>query len=61
MDEPFVRAGFVVPLGLATGQFRLKPLGPQHNDPDYEAWSSSRIRASSSDSRSSRAGAGSLM
>lgn len=41
MDEPFVPAGFVVPLGLATGQFRLKPLGPQHNDPDYEAWSSS--------------------
>ena len=25
----------------ATEQFRLEPLGPQHNDSDYEAWSSS--------------------
>jgi hypothetical protein len=24
-----------------TDDFRLEPLGPQHNDPDYEAWSSS--------------------
>jgi hypothetical protein len=38
---PFVPSGFVVPLALATDQFRLEPLGPQHNDPDYEAWSSS--------------------
>jgi RimJ/RimL family protein N-acetyltransferase len=47
MQEPFVPAGFVVPLALATEQFRLEPLGPQHNDSDYEAWSSSRehIRA----------------
>jgi hypothetical protein len=37
----FVPAGFVVPLALATEQFRLEPLGPQHNDSDYEAWSSS--------------------
>ena len=41
VDEPFVPSGFVVPLALATEQFRLEPLGPQHNDSDYEAWSSS--------------------
>jgi hypothetical protein len=38
---PFVPSGFVVPLALAMEQFRLEPLGPQHNDSDYEAWSSS--------------------
>jgi hypothetical protein len=38
---PFVPSGFVVPLALSTEQFRLEPLGPQHNDSDYEAWSSS--------------------
>jgi hypothetical protein len=37
----FVPSGFVVPLALATEHFRLEPLGPQHNDSDYEAWSSS--------------------
>jgi hypothetical protein len=41
VEEPFVPSGFVVPLALATEQFRLEPLGPQHNDSDYEAWSSS--------------------
>ena len=41
MQEPFVPADFVVPLALATEQVRLEPLGPQHNDSDYEAWSSS--------------------
>lgn len=40
-EEPFVPSGFVVPLAIATEQFRLEPLGPQHNDSDYEAWSSS--------------------
>jgi hypothetical protein len=40
-DEPFVPAGFVIPLALAAEQFRLEPLGPQHNDSDYAAWSSS--------------------
>ena len=39
--EPFVPSDFVVPLRLATPQFVLEPLGPQHNDADYEAWSSS--------------------
>ena len=41
MKEPFVPTEFVVPLALATDRFRLEPLGPQHNEPDYEAWSSS--------------------
>ena len=46
-EKPFVPAGFVVPLALATERFRLEPLGPQHNDPDHRAWSSSveHIRA----------------
>jgi hypothetical protein len=37
----FVPTDFVVPLGLETPEFRLEPLGPQHNDADYAAWSSS--------------------
>ena len=41
VQAPFVPSGFVVPLALATDPFRLEPLGPQHNDSDYEAWSSS--------------------
>ena len=40
-SEPFVPPEFVVPLRLETPQFVLEPLGPQHNDADYEAWSSS--------------------
>jgi hypothetical protein len=40
-ETRFVPPEFVVPLALATEQFRLEPLGPQHNEPDYEAWSSS--------------------
>jgi hypothetical protein len=32
---------FDVPLGLATPDFVLEPLGPEHNDKDYEAWTSS--------------------
>jgi hypothetical protein len=43
----FVPANFVVPLQLETPEFRLDPLGPEHNDADYRAWSSSieHIRA----------------
>ena len=41
MEAPFVPSGFIVPLALATEEFRLEPLGPQHNESDYEAWSSS--------------------
>jgi hypothetical protein len=48
-DRPraFVPDGFTVPRELVTGEFRLEPLGPQHNAGDYEAWTSSidHIRA----------------
>ena len=40
-SELFVPPDFVVPLRLETPQFVLEPLGPQHNEPDYAAWSSS--------------------
>ena len=45
--RPFVPADFPVPSELVTEQFRLEPLGPQHNEGDYEAWTSSmaHIRA----------------
>ena len=39
--RPFVPDGFTVPRELVTEQFRLEPLGPQHNAGDYEAWMSS--------------------
>jgi hypothetical protein len=44
---PFVPEDFAVPGGLATPAFRLEPLGPQHNDADHRAWTSSiaHIRA----------------
>jgi hypothetical protein len=43
----FVPEGFEPPAGLATEHFVLEPLGPQHNERDHEAWSSSieHIRA----------------
>jgi hypothetical protein len=43
----FVPPEFDVPQGLETPDFVLEPLGPQHNEPDYAAWSSSieHIRA----------------
>jgi hypothetical protein len=43
----FVPADFEVPAGLVAGEFRLEPLGPQHNAADYAAWTSSieHIRA----------------
>jgi L-amino acid N-acyltransferase YncA len=41
LEEPFVPAGFVVPPPPETDRFKLEPLGPQHNDSDYTAWSSS--------------------
>jgi hypothetical protein len=40
-QRPFVPSGFVVPRALATDRFRLEPLGPQHNEADYDAWTSS--------------------
>jgi hypothetical protein len=44
----FVPASFDPPLGLDHAEFRLRPLGPQHNDSDYAAWLSSveHIRSS---------------
>jgi hypothetical protein len=40
-DEPFVPPGFEPPAGLVHDRFVLEPLGPQHNDSDYAAWTSS--------------------
>ena len=44
---PFVPDDFAVPKGLATAEFRLVPLGSEHNEHDYAAWTSSidHIRA----------------
>ena len=41
MAEPFVPDDFAVPAGLDTEHFVLRPLGPEHNESDYAAWSSS--------------------
>jgi hypothetical protein len=43
----FVPDDFEVPAQLVAGEFRLVPLGPEHNDSDYDAWTSSidHIRA----------------
>jgi hypothetical protein len=37
----FVPAGFRPPTGFGVGTFRLEPLGPEHNDRDYVAWTTS--------------------
>jgi hypothetical protein len=37
----FVPPDFDVPLGLRTSEFVLEPLGPEHNEQDYDAWTSS--------------------
>jgi len=39
--NPFVPADFRVPDSLVRPQFRLEPLGPEHNERDYAAWTSS--------------------
>jgi hypothetical protein len=46
-DNLFVPAGFDVPQGLRESEFILEPLGPQHNEADYAAWTASvdHIRA----------------
>jgi hypothetical protein len=43
----FVPDDFQPPRELVADDFLLEPLGPQHNDADYAAWSSSieHIRA----------------
>jgi hypothetical protein len=44
---PFVPDDFQPPARLVTDEFLLEPLGPEHNEDDHEAWSSSieHIRA----------------
>jgi RimJ/RimL family protein N-acetyltransferase len=37
----FVPSDFKVPPGIETSEFVLEPLGPEHNDRDYNAWTSS--------------------
>ena len=43
----FVPDDFAVPRELVGEEFRLEPLGPEHNEGDYRAWTSSmpHIRA----------------
>lgn len=45
--QPFVPDGFAAPRELHTDGFHLLPLGPEHNEADHAAWSSSieHIRA----------------
>jgi len=45
--DPFVPVDFNVPRELRSDGFRLEPLGPEHNEADREAWTSSiaHIRA----------------
>ena len=47
MPAPFVPDDFEPPLALDHEDFQLRPLGPEHNDSDYAAWTSSidHIRA----------------
>lgn len=46
-SQEFLPADFDPPRSLVTEQFRLEPLGPQHNEADLAAWTSSveHIRA----------------
>jgi hypothetical protein len=39
--DGFVPVGFDPPTSLVSEQFRLEPLGPQHNPADHAAWTSS--------------------
>jgi hypothetical protein len=48
VDE-FVPRDFDVPRRLETPQFVLEPLGPEHNDQDYDAWRSWCLFASEPD------------
>jgi hypothetical protein len=40
-SDEFVPVGFDPPTSLVTDEFRLEPLGPQHNEADHAAWTSS--------------------
>ncbi len=46
-EETFVPPEFEPPRGLSAPRFLLEPLGPEHNERDYAAWTSStdHIRA----------------
>jgi hypothetical protein len=46
-ERPLVPEGFAIPDAPATDDFRLVPLGPEHNESDHAAWTSSieHIRA----------------
>lgn len=41
MAQPFVPTDFRPPTHLVTEQTVLRPLGPEHNEADYAAWTSS--------------------
>lgn len=41
MPQPFVPVDFEIPTSYVGAGFRLEPLGPEHNNRDYEAWMSS--------------------
>src|SRR3954452_3062103 len=40
-SDQFVPVGFAAPTTLTTDQFRLEPLGSEHNQADHAAWTSS--------------------
>jgi hypothetical protein len=40
-EPPFVPTDFEPPTALESDHFRLEPLGPQHNEADHAAWTSS--------------------
>ena len=40
-SDAFVPSDFDPPTSLVTDRFRLEPLGPQHNEADHAAWTSS--------------------
>lgn len=42
MAAPFVPDDFDPPTRFTVGSFRLEPLGPEHNERDYTAWTTSK-------------------
>jgi hypothetical protein len=40
-DPRFIPTDFELPTALVSDHFRLEPLGPQHNEADHAAWTSS--------------------
>jgi len=40
-SDAFVPADFAPPTVLVTDRFRLEPLGPEHNESDHAAWTTS--------------------